>query len=68
MKKAWNVVFIAALAALLLGGVSFGLSLLLGADLVRIADVVFSRYDLTQTYLNFENLLAQVTGFVTSLF
>lgn len=68
MKKVWNVVLIIALAALLLGGVSFGLSLLLGADLVRIADVVFSRYDLTQTYLNFENLFKQIAGFVSSIF
>ena len=62
MRKAWNVVLTVTLILLGLGVVCFGLSLLLGADLVRIADAVFSRWDLTQTYLNVENLIAQLTS------
>lgn len=62
MRKAWNVVLTVTLILLGLGVVCFGLSLLLGADLVRIADAVFSRWDLTQTYLNVENLIAQLTA------
>jgi len=60
MKKAWNVVLVFSLAILALGGVCFVLSLVLGSDLVRISDVVFSRYDLTQTILNIQNLILQV--------
>jgi len=60
MKKAWNIVLVFSLAILALGGVCFVLSLVLGSDLVRISDVVFSRYDLTQTILNIQNLILQI--------
>lgn len=56
MKKVWTFVLIFSLALLVLGGVCLGLSTVLGSDLVRISDVVFSRYDLTQTILNFQAL------------
>lgn len=59
MKAAWNVVLYITLGLLVLGGVCFGLSLVMGADLVRIADGVFSRYDLAQTLLNVRALIAQ---------
>ncbi|MEG2008717.1 MAG: hypothetical protein RR055_07845 [Oscillospiraceae bacterium] len=57
MKKAWKLTSFVTVLLLTLGLVCFGLSLVLGADLVRIADAVFSRYDLTQTYLNILALL-----------
>ena len=59
MKKAWNIVLIFSLSILALGSICFVLSLVLGSDLVRISDVVFSRYDLTQTILNIQNLILQ---------
>ena len=62
MKAAWNVVLYITLGLLVLGGVCFGLSLLMGADLVRIADAVFARYDLSQTLLNVRALIAQILG------
>lgn len=60
MKKAWNIVLVFSLSILALGGVCFVLSLFLGSDLVRISDVVFSRYDLTQTIMNIQNLILQI--------
>ena len=48
MKKAWSVVFALALLLIALGGVVFGLSLIMDADLVRIADTVFAHYDLAK--------------------
>lgn len=60
MKKAWNLVLVFSLSILALGGVCFVLSLILGSDLVRISDVVFSRYDLTQTILNIQSLILQI--------
>lgn len=60
MKAAWNIVLYITLGLLALGGVCFALSLLMGADLVRIADAVFTRYDLSQTLLNVRALIAQV--------
>ena len=48
MKKAWSVVFALALLLIALGGVVFGLSLIMDADLVRVADAVFARYDLAK--------------------
>ena len=48
MKRAWSVVFAVALLALAMGGVVFGLSLLMDADLVRVADAVFAKYDLAK--------------------
>ena len=59
MKAAWNIVLYVTLGLLALGGVCFGLSLIMGADLVRIADSIFSRYDLAQTIVNVRALIAQ---------
>lgn len=46
MKKAWSVIWSLMLLLVGLGGVVFGLALLMDADLVRIADAVFSGYDM----------------------
>ena len=62
MKRAWKIVLIFALGLFVLGGVCFALSLILGADLVRIADGVFAHYDLTQTILNVQALTHRVFG------
>ncbi|HBR07558.1 MAG TPA: hypothetical protein DD735_01540 [Clostridiales bacterium] len=60
MKKAWRIVLILTLSVLALGGICFALSLILGADLVRISDAVFARYDLAQTILNVQNLIFKI--------
>ena len=62
MKRTGKLVLAIAIAMLALGFVCFALSLLLGADLVRIADVVFGKYDLTQTYLNFQELWLRIVS------
>ncbi len=59
MKKAWKIVLTVSFSALALGLMLFGLSVLMDADLIRIADVVFSKYDLTAIYLNVENAITQ---------
>lgn len=51
MKKAWSVVISVALALIGLGCVVFGLGLIMDADLVRIADTVFSNYDLAKVII-----------------
>lgn len=60
MKKAWNIILILALSMLALGAICFVLAILLGADLVRISDAVFARYDLTQTIINVQNLILRI--------
>ena len=42
MRKAWSIVRTVALLAIALGAISFALALVMDADLVRIADTVFS--------------------------
>lgn len=51
MKKAWSVVISVVLALIGLGCVVFGLGLIMDADLVRIADTVFSNYDLAKVII-----------------
>lgn len=46
MKKAWSVLLTVAVILLGLGGLTFGLSLIMGADITRIAAAVFNHYDL----------------------
>ena len=45
MKKLWGVILTVVIVLAVLGCVVFALGLLMDADLVRIADVVFSNYD-----------------------
>ena len=55
MKKAWSVVISVVLALIGLGCVVFGLGLIMDADLVRIADTVFSNYDLVKVIIAVED-------------
>lgn len=55
MKKAWSVVISVVLALIGLGCVVFGLGLVMDADLVRIADTVFSNYDLAKVIIAVED-------------
>ncbi len=55
MKKAWSVVISVVLAMIGLGCVVFGLGLIMDADLVRIADTVFSNYDLAKVIIAVED-------------
>ena len=48
MKKLWSVILTVFIVLAVLGCVVFALGLLMDADLVRIADVVFSNYDLAK--------------------
>ena len=48
MIKAWRVVRTIALLALALGAILVAIALVMDADLVRIADTVFSHYDLAK--------------------
>lgn len=55
MKKAWSVVISVVLALIGLGCVVFGLGLIMDADLVHIADTVFSNYDLAKVIIAVED-------------
>lgn len=55
MKKAWSVVISVVLALIGLGCVVFGLGLIMDTDLVRIADTVFSNYDLAKVIIAVED-------------
>lgn len=55
MKKAWSVVISVVLALIGLGCVVFGLGFIMDADLVRIADTVFSNYDLAKVIIAVED-------------
>ena len=55
MKKAWSVVISVVRALIGLGCVVFGLGLIMDADLVRIADTVFSNYDLAKVIIAVED-------------
>ena len=48
MKKLWGVILTVVIVLAVLGCVVFALGLLMDADLVRIADVGFSNYDLAK--------------------
>ena len=48
MKKLWSVILTVVIVLAVLGCVVFALGVLMDADLVRIADVVFSNYDLAK--------------------
>lgn len=55
MKKAWSIVLSVVLALIGLGCVVFALGLLMDADLARIADTVFSNYDLAKVIVAVED-------------
>lgn len=55
MKKAWSIVLSVVLALIGLGCVVFALGLIMDADLVRIADTVFSNYDLAKVIIAVED-------------
>lgn len=55
MRRAWNIVLSVVLALVGLGCVVFALGLLMDADLVRIADTVFSNYDLAKVIIAVED-------------
>ena len=61
MKKGWRVILGIVLAALVLGGICFGVGLLTGADLQRIILNLDEHYQL-MTYVN------SYTAYVTDLF
>ncbi len=57
MKKLWSLILTVVLVLAALGCVVFALGLLMDADLVRIADVVFSNYDLAKVITAVEDSL-----------
>lgn len=60
MKKAWRVVLIIVLVALVLGAVCAAVGLITGADLPRILSVLDDRYGIN-LYINwFNELMADV--------
>lgn len=62
MRKAWSIVRTVALLAIALGAISFALALVMDADLVRIADTVFSNYDLAKLIVAVEGAWHSVLG------
>lgn len=62
MRKAWSIVRTVALLAIALGAISFALALVMDADLVRIADTVFSNYDLAKVIAAVEDAWHSVLG------
>lgn len=62
MRKAWSIVRKVALLAIALGAISFALALVMDADLVRIADTVFSNYDLAKVIVAVEDAWHSVLG------
>ena len=57
MKKLWSLILTVVLVLAALGCVVFALGLLMDADLVRIADVVFSNYDFAKVITAVEDSL-----------
>ena len=62
MRKAWSILRTVALLAIALGAISFALALVMDADLVRIADTVFSNYDLAKVIVAVEDAWHSVLG------
>lgn len=62
MRKAWSIVRTVALLTIALGAISFALALVMDADLVRIADTVFSNYDLAKVIVAVEDAWHSVLG------
>ena len=64
MKRAWGIVLSVVLALAGLGVVVFALGLIMDADLVRIADVVFSNYDLAKVITAVEDSLGGLMNYL----
>ena len=62
MRKAWSIVRTVALLAIALGAIFFALALVMDANLVRIADTVFSNYDLAKVIVAVEDAWHSVLG------
>ena len=62
MKRAWSIILALALLLLALGGIVFGLSLIMDADLLRVADAVFARYDLAKVIVAARETLGGIRG------
>ena len=46
MKKAWSIIIVVILVAILLGAVSVGVGFLTGADIGRIVSIIEARYNI----------------------
>ena len=64
MKKLWSLILTVVLVLAALGCVVFALGLLMDADLVRIADVVFSNYDLAKVITAVEDSLGVLMNYL----
>ena len=64
MKKLWSLILTVVLVLAALGCVVFALGLLMDADLVRIADVVFSNYDLAKVIIAVEDSLGGLMNYL----
>ena len=64
MKKLWSLILTVVLVLVALGCVVFALGLLMDADLVRIADVVFSNYDLAKVIAAVEDSLGGLMNYL----
>ena len=64
MKKLWSLILTVVLVLAALGCVVFALGLLMDADLVRIADVVFSNYDLAKVITAVEDSLSGLMNYL----
>ena len=64
MKKLWSLILTVVLVLAALGCVVFALGLLMDADLVRIADVVFSNYDLAKGITAVEDSLGGLMNYL----
>ena len=64
MKKLWSLILTVVLVLAALGCVVFALGLLMDADLVRIADVVFSNYDLAKVITAVEDSLGALMNYL----
>ncbi len=64
MRILSKIVFGVCVTVFVLGALFFGLSLMLGADLVRVADAVFAEYDMAQTYENFRSLISDILAYL----
>lgn len=64
MKKLWSLILTVVLVLAALGCVVFALGLLMDADLVRIADVVSSNYDLAKVITAVEDSLGGLMNYL----
>ena len=65
MKKAWRIIIVIVLVAILLGAVSVGVGFMTGADADRIISVLDSRYNVVAWFNYFTQDIPQ---FISELF